>query len=100
MNEATTSQSASWFVKRESDDDADPNDIQQLSESELQRVLRKAGDSLRTMYVKQGNSDWYPAKFVLKKFERLAKEGIYIRREGAVDGPFGRQDSRTPQSTG
>jgi hypothetical protein len=40
------------------------------------------------MRVKQGNSAWYAADTVLKKFQQLAREGIYIRRDGQVKGPF------------
>ena len=62
--------------------------IRRLNEAELQAALQHAGDRIGQWWVKQGDSGWYPAKTVLSKFRRLANEGIYLRRETRVEGPF------------
>ena len=76
-----------WYLKSKSDEDHDPG--RELNEQELQRELRRAGDNVAQLLVRQGTSDWYPGKFVRKKFEKLSRVGIYIRcDDGFVDGPF------------
>ncbi|MCG8653323.1 MAG: hypothetical protein MI861_26025 [Pirellulales bacterium] len=87
MSETIDDDRCRWFVKYESPADG-ADEIGPLSEAELQHVLRRAGDRIDTMFVKQGGSDWHPAKAVRKKFERLARDGIYLRCQGIVDGPF------------
>ncbi len=87
MNDKADGQSSRWFVRSESGE-AGSDEIQELSEAQLVRRLRRAGDSLKSMFVKQGEGDWYPAHVVLKKFEQLAQDGIYVRRHGDVEGPF------------
>ncbi len=76
-----------WFVKIKSEDTG-PDEIRQLSETDLQRLLLRSGDRLDAISVKQGGSQWHSAHVVLKKFEQLGLEGIYLRREGAVEGPY------------
>ena len=87
MSEASGGAPIPWHLKIESDD-GQGADVRQLSEVELQRELRSAGSRLSKMRVKQGNSAWYPADEVLQKFRRLASEGIYVRHDGKVKGPF------------
>ncbi len=87
MVEPADNEARHWLLKRESGPSGS-EDVQQLSESQLYRVLRRAGDHIAAMSVKQGESDWYPAKVVLSKFEQLAQEGIYVREAGKIDGPF------------
>lgn len=87
------SEPKAWFLKMEEEPGAtgaseSSAEEVQMSEAQLERELRRAGDRLRLMYVRQAGSDWYPAKVVLKKFDQLAQEGIYIRHDGEVQGPF------------
>ncbi len=62
--------------------------ITQLSEQKLYKRLIAAGDDIEKMSVRRSDSGWHPAKAVLQKYERLQAEGIYLRVDGHVDGPF------------
>lgn len=85
MSETIGPEPTPWFLKTDS---KDSSEVVQLTEAALRRQLRRAGGRLRHMSVRKDDGDWYPAKIVLKKFEQLAREGIYTRHDGVVDGPF------------
>ena len=50
--------------------------------------LRKHLDDPQTQQVKQGFSTWYPASILRGTLNKLAEEGIYVRRGEAIEGPF------------
>jgi hypothetical protein len=87
MSETSGPPPAPWILKIESDSDQ-PDEVRELSEPELQQELQSAGSRLSKMWVRQGDSAWHAAGVVLKKFQKLASEGIYVRRDGNVKGPF------------
>lgn len=76
-----------WFLKITAEGGG-ADEVRELTEAELQRELRHAGAILKRMQVRQGQGSWHPAETVWKKFQKLAAEGIYLRRGERVDGPF------------
>ena len=63
-----------------------------FTEFELRKqlVATNLGDMhLDEMQVRQGDSDWFPAKVVLAKFKELAKAGIYVRVQRSSDSVGG-----------
>lgn len=71
---------AEWFIA-----DGD-REIGPLTEVELRKRLKKGDrDKLRVRQGEAGN--WYSAKFVVRKFRKLAETGVYIKM-GSVAGPY------------
>ena len=50
--------------------------------------LKLSEMSLEGVEVRQGASMWYPAAMVVERFERLDREGVYLRGGDQMVGPF------------
>ncbi|MDG2223059.1 MAG: hypothetical protein P8L85_16885 [Rubripirellula sp.] len=71
---------ADWFLK------AEGNVQGPLSEAALRAAITDyESDDLE---VRQGQSDWYPADVVRKKYEVLNQNGVFIRFKQVAEGPF------------
>ena len=57
-----------------------------LSEAQLRNILANVFEPTAT--VRQGESSWVTAETVLAKFEKLEQEGIYLRSDDKIFGPF------------
>ena len=70
---------ADWFVKAK-------GDIQgPLIEAEMRAAITDSEDDLQ---VRQGQSDWYPADVIRRKYEILDQNGVFIRFKQVAEGPF------------
>ncbi len=75
-----STQPSHWFVKDEGDI-AGP-----LTEAEMRQLVMQS--SRRTLFVRQGTSDWHPAEVIRNKINKLANSGIYVLANGIAEGPF------------
>jgi hypothetical protein len=74
--------SASWFIKTSAG-----NQIGPFDEPSLKNYLINS-ENLAGWLVRQGDSPWASAEFVLAKFQDLEKNGIYLLYKGKSLGPF------------
>lgn len=74
--------SASWFIKTSAG-----NQIGPFDEPSLKNYLINS-ENLAGWLVRQGDSPWASAEFVLAKFQDLEKNGIYLLYKGKSLGPL------------
>lgn len=71
-----------WYIKNHKGEVLGP-----MVEPECIQVLRKNRD-LSSLFVRQSDSEWKPAKLVLKLHDQLSEDGFYIEHCGRILGPF------------
>lgn len=79
----TSGKKADWRLRK------GDRELGSFTEVGLRQTLLQISDKHLDDYeVRQGNSPWHPARRVMGLFRKLARQGVYVRVDGLVQGPF------------
>ncbi len=71
-----------WYVRTATGEQTGP-----LSEAQVRETLIRTTD-LQGTKVRQGNSAWIDASYVLNRFKELMERGVYLAHQNQTLGPF------------